>query len=77
VRRPRKASGKAVSKAVKRQRHRTLKRRHAAKVGRKHPSIDATERNALLEHRLNEALEQQSATSESRCCEEEIRSERS
>ena len=42
----------------------TLKRRNAAKVGRKPPTIDAAERIAQLEHRLNEALEQQSATSE-------------
>ena len=42
----------------------TLKRRNAAKVGRKPPTIDAAERIALLEHRLNEALEQQTATSE-------------
>jgi two-component system, NtrC family, sensor kinase len=41
-----------------------LKRGNAAKVGRKPPAIDAAERIALLEHRLNEALEQQSATSE-------------
>ena len=60
MRRPDKAGGKAV----KPQRHRTLKRRDAAKVGRKPPTIDAAERIALLEHRLNEALEQQSATSE-------------
>ena len=55
---------KAGGKAVKPQRHMTLKRRNAAKVGRKPPTIDAAERIALLEHRLNEALEQQSATSE-------------
>ena len=60
MRRPDKAGGKAV----KPQRHRTLKRRNAAKVGREPPAIDAAERIALLEHRLNEALEQQSATSE-------------
>jgi two-component system, NtrC family, sensor kinase len=42
----------------------TLKRRNAAKVGRKPLTIDAAERIALLEHRLKEALEQQSATSE-------------
>ena len=60
MKRPDKAGGKAV----KPQRHMTLKRRKAAKVGRKPPTIDAAERIALLEHRLNEALEQQSATSE-------------
>ena len=57
-------SGKASDKAVKRLRHRTLKRRHPEKVGRKHPSIDLAERVALLEHRLNETLDQQTATSE-------------
>ena len=60
MRRPDKAGGKAV----KPQRHRTLKRSNAAKAGRKPPTIDAAERIALLEHKLNEALEQQSATSE-------------
>ncbi|MGB7014162.1 MAG: GAF domain-containing protein, partial [Pseudolabrys sp.] len=60
MRRPDKAGGKAV----KPRRHMTLKRRNAAKVGRKPPTIDAAERIAQLEHRLNEALEQQSATSE-------------
>ena len=60
MKRPDKAGGKAV----KPQRHMTLKRRNAAKVGTKPPTIDAAERIALLEHRLNEALEQQSATSE-------------
>ena len=60
MKRPDKAGGKAV----KPKRHITLKRRNAAKVGRKPPTIDAAERIALLEHRLNEALEQQTATSE-------------
>ena len=60
MKRPDKPGGKAV----KSQRHMTLKRRNAAKGGRKPPTIDAAERIALLEHRLNEALEQQSATSE-------------
>ena len=55
---------RAGGKAVKPQRHRTLKRGNTAKVGRKPPAIDAAARIALLEHRLNEALEQQSATSE-------------
>src|SRR5262245_43211547 len=60
MRRPDKGGGKAV----KPQRQRTLKRRNAEKAGRKLPAIDAAEKIALLEHRLNEALEQQSATSE-------------
>jgi GAF domain-containing protein len=55
---------KAGGKAVKPTRHRALKRRNAAKAGRKPPAIDPAERIALLEHRLSEALEQQSATSE-------------
>jgi Holliday junction resolvasome RuvABC endonuclease subunit len=46
---------KAGSKAVK-----PLKRGTV----RKTPAADAAERIALLEHKLNEALEQQSATSE-------------
>jgi len=41
-----------------------LKRGNAAKVGREAPAIGASERIALLEHRLNEALEQQTATSD-------------
>jgi hypothetical protein len=45
---------RAGGKAVKPQRHRTLKRGNAAKVGRKSPAIDAAERIALLEHKLNE-----------------------
>ena len=56
--------GKTGGKTAKTQRPKTLKRRNAAKVGRKPPTIDAAERIALLEHRLNEALEQQTATSE-------------
>ena len=60
MRRPDKAGGKAA----KTQRPKTLKRRNAAKVGREAPAIGATERIALLEHRLNEALEQQTATSD-------------
>ncbi|HET9688977.1 MAG TPA: GAF domain-containing protein, partial [Pseudolabrys sp.] len=39
-------------------------RRNAATVGRKPLAIDVAERIALLEHGLNEALEQQSATTE-------------
>jgi transcriptional regulator with GAF, ATPase, and Fis domain len=60
MRRPHKAGGKAV----KPPRHGTLKRRKAATVCRKAPAIDVAERIALLEHGLNEALEQQSATTE-------------
>ena len=55
---------KEGGKAAKTQRRKTLKRRNAAKVGREAPAIGATERIALLEHRLNEALEQQTATSD-------------
>jgi len=55
---------KTGDKAVNPQRPRTLKRRNAAKLGLKRPAINAAERIALLEHRLNEALEQQRATSE-------------
>ena len=42
------------------------KRRNAPKVARrrKPSTADANEKIALLEHRLNEALEQQTATSE-------------
>ncbi|MGA7183258.1 MAG: GAF domain-containing protein, partial [Pseudolabrys sp.] len=55
---------KVGGKAAETQRLRTLKRRSAPKVGRKPPIADASEKIALLEHRLNEALEQQTATSE-------------
>ena len=55
---------KAGGKAGKTQRLKTLKRRSAPKVGRKPPIADASEKIVLLEHRLNEALEQQTATSE-------------
>src|SRR5262249_36600705 len=60
MRRPDKGGGKAV----KPQRQRPLKRRNAEKAGRKLATIDAAEKIALLERRLNESLEQQSATSE-------------
>ncbi len=60
MRRPHKAGGKVV----KPPRHGTLKRRKAATIGRKPPALDVAERIALLEHGLNEALEQQSATTE-------------
>jgi signal transduction histidine kinase len=57
---------KAGGKVTKTQFRRTLRRHAKTKVaGRRKPSaVDATERIALLEHRLNEAVEQQSATSE-------------
>ena len=55
---------KAGGKAAKTRRPKTLKRRNGPKVGRKPSAADASERIALLEHRLNEALEQQTATSE-------------
>ena len=44
----------------------TSERRSTPKVGRrrKSPAADANEKIVLLEHRLNEALEQQTATSE-------------
>ena len=57
---------KTGGKAAKTQRPKTLKRRDTPKVARHRElsAVDATERIALLEHRLNEALEQQAATSE-------------
>ena len=57
---------KPVGKAVKTQRRRTIRSRTTAKIAhhRKSSSVDAAERIALLEHKLNEALEQQAATSE-------------
>jgi two-component system, NtrC family, sensor kinase len=55
---------KTGGKAIKTQRRKTLKRRNAPKVGRKPPIADANEKVELLERRLNEALEQQTATSE-------------
>jgi GAF domain-containing protein len=61
-----KRRGKAGGKVIKTQRRRTLRRHTATKAAgrRKLSAVDETERIALLEHRLNEALEQQSATSE-------------
>ncbi|MFZ1950045.1 MAG: GAF domain-containing protein [Pseudolabrys sp.] len=56
--------GKTGGKTAKTQRPKTLKRRNGSKVGREPPAVDTTERIALLEHRLNETLEQQAATSE-------------
>jgi two-component system, NtrC family, sensor kinase len=56
---------KAGSKAAKMQRPKTLKRRNAPKVAhRRKPSAADPGTIALLEHKLNEALEQQTATSE-------------
>ena len=53
-------------KAVKTQRRKALKSRNAARAARRRkPSdVNAYEKIALLEHRLNETLEQQTATSE-------------
>jgi two-component system, NtrC family, sensor kinase len=61
-----KRRGKAGGKVTKTQRRKSLRRHTTTKVaGRREPSaVDATERIALLEHRLNEAVEQQSATLE-------------
>ena len=56
--------GKTGGKTAKTQRPKTLKRRNGSKAGREPPAVDTTERIALLEHRLNETLEQQAATSE-------------
>src|SRR5262245_52752495 len=52
-------------KVAKTQRRQTVRRRNTAKVarGRKPPTADANDRIAFLEHKLNEALEQQTATS--------------
>jgi signal transduction histidine kinase len=63
MRRRDEAGGKAVK--ARRGKTLTLKRRNAPKVARRRkPSADAYEKIASLEHRLNEALEQQAATSE-------------
>ena len=57
---------KAGGKVVKTQHRKTLKRRNTPKVAarRKPSATDPEEKIALLEHRLDEALEQQSAMSE-------------
>ena len=57
---------KTSGKAIKTQRRKTLKRRNTVKVVRRRkPSVvDATERIALLTRERDEALEQQTATSE-------------
>ncbi|MFZ0028198.1 MAG: histidine kinase, partial [Pseudolabrys sp.] len=53
-------------KAAKTQRRKALKIRNAARAARrrKPSAVNAYEKIALLEHRLNETLEQQAATSE-------------
>ena len=60
MRRPDKTGGKSIET----QRAKTLKRRNALKVRRKPPAADANDKIELLERRLNEALEQLTATSE-------------
>ena len=57
---------KAGGNTVKTKRRKTLRRRSTAKVARlrKPSAADTNEKIALLERRLNEALEQQTATSE-------------
>ena len=53
-------------KVVKTKRRQTVRRGNTAKVARRRKpfAADANEKIALLEHKLNEALEQQTATSE-------------
>ena len=55
---------KAGGNTVKTQRRKTLERRNAPKLGRKRSAADEKDEIALLEHRLDEALEQQAATAE-------------
>ena len=57
---------RAGGKVVKTQRRKTLKRRNTPKIAarRKPSATDPDEKIALLEHRLDEALEQQAAMSE-------------
>ena len=57
---------KTGGKAVKRQHRKTVRRRNTAKVARRRKpyAADANEKVALLEQKLNEALEQQTAMSE-------------
>src|SRR5215510_12018963 len=57
---------KAGGKAAKTQRRRTARPRTTAKTAhqRKSSSVDTANRIGLLEHRLNEALEQQAATAQ-------------
>ncbi len=56
---------KTGGKAAKAQRRKTLKRRTMARVARRRKplAVNATKKIALLEHRLSEALKQQTATS--------------
>ena len=58
--------GRLGGQGLKTQRRKTLRRRNAPKAARRHkPSAaDANEKITLLERRLNEALEEQTATSE-------------
>jgi hypothetical protein len=53
-------------KAAKTRRRRVVEPRAPAKIGRhrKSANVDTAERIALLEHRLNEALQQQTATAD-------------
>jgi len=57
---------KKARKAAKTRRRRIVEPRAPAKIGRHHKSanVDTAERIALLEHRLNEALQQQTATAD-------------
>ena len=57
---------KTGGKAAKRQHRKTVRRRNTAKVARRRKpyAADANEKVALLEQKLNEALEQQTAMSE-------------
>ena len=57
---------KTGGKAVKRQHRQTVRRRNTAKVARRRKpyAADANEKIALVEHKLNEVLEQQTAMSE-------------
>src|SRR5215831_18715500 len=59
MRRPGKPSGKGL----RTQRRKTVRRRNAPRAARR-SAADANEKITLLERRLNEALEQQTATSE-------------
>ena len=61
-----KRRNKAGGKAAKTQRRRTARPRTTAKTAhqRKSSSVDTANRIGLLEHRLNEALEQQAATAQ-------------
>lgn len=57
---------KTGGEAIKTRRRKTVSRHNALKAAsrRKPSAVDAYEKIALLEHRLNEALEQQAATAE-------------